>query len=273
MDMCSKLMSRIIKASKGQRDAMYFASRRMNLVNDLLAIPTVLTSAVLGSTLLSQQANHVVWIKYFCASIAFLNALLMTIQKICRPGEYGEMYQAYGRKWELFALNILSMRKWKTGDAESADTKDIQDASLSAQLVEKYNNMIDQSPLLPRWALSRFKECNENLSSDDEEDMHEIELASSPRTSLKKDLDFKRPVSRKRISIDSHESRQHQKTGIVIETPGKDLFLSSSPPSSPKISSHKLEGVTPIMEVLSADDESSSLSKTNILFDKSFSKV
>lgn len=164
-NMSGKLFSKIVKASKGQRDAMYFAARRMNLINDLLVIPTVITSAILGSTLIGSNIASNSWAKYFCASIAFVNVMLVTIQRVSRPGEYGEMYQSYGRKWELFALNMLSARKWKTGEESNSE----RPAGPPASLVEKYNNMIEQSPLLPRWALSKFKECNEGLSSDDED--------------------------------------------------------------------------------------------------------
>lgn len=177
-NMSAKLFSKIVKASKGQRDAMYFAARRMNMINDLLVIPTVITSAILGSTLIGSNIASNSWAKYFCASIAFLNVMLVTIQRVSRPGEYGEMYQSYGRKWELFALNLLSVRKWKTGEADSEKTPVQQ----SSSLVEKYNNMIEQSPLLPRWALSKFKECNEGLSSDDEDgDMLKVSI---PHTSI-----------------------------------------------------------------------------------------
>lgn len=192
----SKLMSKIIKASKGQRDAMFFASRRMNLISDLLGIPTAITSAILGSTLLSSKNSDHTWIKYFCASIAFVNIMLLTIQKVARPGEFGEMYQSYGRKWELFALNILSMRKWKTSDVYEDDD---QPTSLSTSLIEKYNNMIEQSPLLPRWALNRFKESNDDLSSDEEDDavIRHRHITIPDMTSLRNQL--QRELSKKQI--------------------------------------------------------------------------
>lgn len=171
MDSNIKIINKIIKASKGQRDAMYFAARHMNLVNDSLTIPIVVTSAVLGSTLLSMQSTKAFWLNWLCSGIAFLNALMMTIQKIVRPGEYGETYQSYGKKWELFALDVLSTKRWRTID----DNND--KSQLYTVLIEKYNTMVDQSPLLPRWALSKFKECNEDLSSDDESDeINEIHL-------------------------------------------------------------------------------------------------
>ena len=162
----NKLLGKIIKASKGQRDAMYFAARRMNLIKDFLVVPILATSALMGSALLTSHVSDVPWMKWACASIAFTNALMLTIQKITRPGELGELYQTYGRKWELFALNVLSMRKWQLKDRDDKDDHMIHDAG---NLITRYNTMIEQSPLLPRWALSKFKASNEDLSSDDED--------------------------------------------------------------------------------------------------------
>lgn len=178
-----RLLGKIIKASKGQRDAMYFAARRMNMVKDFLVVPTLITSAIMGSALMTSRVSDIPWMKWACASIAFVNALLLTVHKITRPGELGELYQIYGRKWELFALNVLSMRKWQTQLKD--DDKDINHDT--SQLITRYNNMIEQSPLLPRWALSRFKASNEELSSDDEDDVYyisqgtdDVELISLP---------------------------------------------------------------------------------------------
>lgn len=167
----NRLLGKIIKASKGQRDALYFAARRMNMIKDILVVPTLITSAILGSALMTSHVGDYPWMKWTCASIAFLNALMLTIHKISRPGELGEIYQTYGRKWELFAMNVLSMRKWQT-QLKDTDTDINHDAS---QLITRYNSMIEQSPLLPRWALSKFKASNEDLSSDeDDTDMYYI---------------------------------------------------------------------------------------------------
>lgn len=158
-----RIVSRIVRAARGQRDAMFFAARRMNLANDLIDIPVLLTAALLGSALLTTRTDSALWLQYVCAGIAFTNVLLLTVQKVVRPGEQGATFQAYGRKWELFAVGIIAGRRWRT-------VRDEEEQRAAAVLVDKYNSMVEQSPMLPEWALARFEECNDALSSasDDE---------------------------------------------------------------------------------------------------------
>ena len=56
------------------------------------------------------------------------------------------------------------MRKWQLKERESEIIHE------TGQLISKYNTMIEQSPLLPRWALSKFKASTEDLSSDEDND-------------------------------------------------------------------------------------------------------
>jgi hypothetical protein len=170
----SKLVRNIIKASKGQRDSMYVAARRMNLVNAWLAFPTVIASALLGTTVLTQNPDRNGWSRYTIAVLAFLNVALLLVQKVYRPGEAGEAFQAYGRKWEVFALGLLAARKLQANPKrfdsfrreETEGGEDDMDSAQSA-LLDKYNAMIEQSPLLPSYA---FTPVHDELSSSDEEE-------------------------------------------------------------------------------------------------------
>ena len=163
MDYQLRLVTKIVKAAKGQRNALFFVSRKMNLINDLLAIPSIVTTAIMGSTLLSSHAQDQTWVRYMCACIAFVNVLIITLQRVSRPGELGETYQTYGRKWEMFATNTLSAVKWSVPSTDSG-------AVPTQALIEKYNIMVEQTPLLPQWALAKFKQCNDGLSSDEDEE-------------------------------------------------------------------------------------------------------
>lgn len=189
------LLQKLGTASKGQRDAMYYAAKRMKMISDMLSIPIVITSAFMGSALLSEQVN-ILWAKYVCASIAFLNTLLLTIQKVTRPGERGEMYQSYGRKWDIFSKKVLTIEKWGCEDPDQimilmnqlddngGEVRKEDGLIIARQsekginvitgLVQRYNAMIDQSPLLPDWAtMTKFQEVNDDLSSTSSSDTEE----------------------------------------------------------------------------------------------------
>jgi hypothetical protein len=170
-----KLRNKIIKAARGQRDAMFHVARRMNILNDALVIPNLVTSTLLGSILLSSQVQSV---KILCSCIAFLNVFLITLQKVLKPGEKGELFQTYGRKWDLFALGLSVTHRWKNAlstlpnNNNNIDNGDNSSCNIhSASMIEKYNNMIDQSPLLPRWAIDQCKDSNDALSSDEDEEL------------------------------------------------------------------------------------------------------
>lgn len=172
----NRLLNRIIRAARGQRDAMYLSARKMNLANDLLTVPTVVFSALLGSSVLTSRAPQ--WLMYTCSILAFLNVVLLTVQKVTRPGEYGQTYQTYGRKWEIFVMNAMAQQKWGAhSSAHVSEWGAVQMEAMTEEMIERYNEMIDQSPLLPRWALTYYKESNEDLSSDDDDDAVDPQMA------------------------------------------------------------------------------------------------
>lgn len=227
-----KIIQRVIRASVGQRDAMFAVAKKMNFISDMLTIPTAVFSALAGSSILSSNKIPI-WLSYLCAVLAFINMILLTIQKTARPGDNGQLFQTYGRKWDLFAINIKTL-KWTSTDPftpfsipafpGAQSQQHIQSAlfnhppgltfmqspgalpatgstvfprNASTQwyfqspvnpvpqnnntqqqvdvdsLLERYNELVEQSPLLPKWALERYQQTNNDISSDEDSDNDE----------------------------------------------------------------------------------------------------
>jgi hypothetical protein len=84
-------------------------------------------------------------LQVFLASLAFLNAILLGLQKSLRPSENAEVFQLAARKWGAYLRKVVAYKQ----TTQQYSSKKVK------FFVSQYNLMTENAPMLPRWLLKR----------------------------------------------------------------------------------------------------------------------
>ncbi len=171
-----QIMMELITESTSMETKMLQASKHYYLISNLIFFPSIILNTFIGSIVLSfncyvgggeaciingqvdinclqnnlgnlniGDTTTVVFMQYFLAALAFLNAVLIGAQKAIKPGEQGEMFQLMARRWGAFLRQMVAYK-------QTTSTTNIKSRKVRSFL-NVFNNLVENSPLLPRWLL------------------------------------------------------------------------------------------------------------------------
>lgn len=182
-----KIMNELIHESTSMETKMLQASKYYYFLSNLIFFPSVILNTFIGSVVLSINCyigggqtciingvvdtgclednvdnlklnqNTRLIMEYFIASLAFFNAILLGTQKAVRPSEKGETFQLMARRWGSFLRQMVTYKQTTT-------TSNISSSKVR-KFVTTFNNLMENSPLLPQWLLRTRHKKNTSSGS------------------------------------------------------------------------------------------------------------
>ena len=184
-----KIMNELITESTNMETKMLQASKYYYFISHVIFFPLIILHTFIGSFILSFNCyvgggetciidgkvdinclqnnkdnlrvsrSTVLVVEYVLAALSFVNTILIGAQKAMRPAEKGEMFQLMARKWGSFLRQMVTYK-------QTTSTVNIRSRRVKSFVVT-FNNLVENSPLLPRWLLrtSRHGNNNNNNSS------------------------------------------------------------------------------------------------------------
>lgn len=168
-----KIISELVGESSNMESSMINASKYYYLISYLIFYPSILLNTFIGCFVLTftcssfrssqisaclatddmdcvqnyvgnmnanSRADHA-W-QYLLASLAFVNAMLIGLQKTLRPAENGEMFQVVARRWGAFLRQLVAYKQ--TTPTSSYSQRKVR------LYITQFAMLMENSPLLPQ---------------------------------------------------------------------------------------------------------------------------
>jgi hypothetical protein len=193
---CKKVLLELITESQNMETKMLKASKTYYYISYLIFFPSMFLNTFIGSLMLvisepqwslskdkdctgeapslapsaastlSMSKEIKGRLQYFLASLAFVNAVLMGIQKTIRPAEKAELFQVAGRRWGAFLRKLVAYKHTIRYRAvidrhhQSCHGRQPVVPNLNAKvnhLVASFSVLVENTPMLPHWLLKKTR--------------------------------------------------------------------------------------------------------------------